>query len=215
MMGYQHIIWDWNGTLIDDAWLCLEVINRLLREHQLAPVNARQYASIFGFPLEEYCRRLGFDVDRRAYEELSDRFSVLYEERRLECSLRTGALAALERLRAGGVSQSLLSAYQQELLTSMVEHWGLTVYFARVVGADNAYGDGKIGCGQRHLEQLGHEPSRVLLVGDTLHDMAVAAAMGVDCVLVPSGHQGRQRLVAGGVRVVDDLQHLADTIVGS
>ncbi|MDH5646585.1 MAG: hypothetical protein OEZ01_11285, partial [Candidatus Heimdallarchaeota archaeon] len=27
---YEHIIWDWNGTLLDDAWLCVEIMNSML-----------------------------------------------------------------------------------------------------------------------------------------------------------------------------------------
>lgn len=214
MNRYAHVIWDWNGTLLDDAWLCLEVINSLLREHGLAAVSAARYQWIFGFPLEEYCRKLGFDLDRAAYERLNDAFSVLYERRRTECGLRCAAVEALERIQRFGVRQSVLSAYSQELLVELIDELRLSRFFEAVVGVDNPYGLGKAkrGCGR--VTELGCQPHSVLLVGDTLHDREVALTMGVDHVLIPSGHQHRQRLAASGSRVLPDLREVAALVTG-
>lgn len=213
MSGYRHLIWDWNGTLLDDAWLCHQIINGLLRQRGLSAVTEERYQRIFGFPLEGYCRLLGFDLEREPYQVVSDAFNVEYEARRLECGLRQGTRGVLEAVRGRGVSQSVLSAYAQEALEEIVAHFGLRPFFGAVVGVDNGYGLGKVAAGLRRVAELGCAPGQVLLVGDTLHDLEVARAMGVDCALIPSGHQGRDRLAAGGARVVDapaDLLLLLD-----
>jgi phosphoglycolate phosphatase len=210
----RHVVWDWNGTLLDDAWLCLQVINALLVRHQLPEVDARRYSSVFGFPLDEYCRRLGFVLDRPAYEKLSDAFSALYEPRRLECSLRRGTREALEKIRALGVGQSVLSAYTHQRLEDLVGTYALTGYFGAVVGAGNEYGEGKVELGRKHLELLRCAPGEVLVVGDTLHDLEVARAMGADCALLDSGHQHAGRLRAGGARVVDSLDEVVSLVAG-
>ena len=36
---YSHILWDWNGTLLDDAWLCVEVMNSMLAERDLPQIG--------------------------------------------------------------------------------------------------------------------------------------------------------------------------------
>ncbi len=210
MNGFVHVMWDWNGTLLDDAWLCLEVINSLLREHGLPELSPLRYSWVFGFPLDEYCRKLGFELDRAGYERLSDAFRTRYEKRRAECHLRSGAMDALERIAGLGIRQSVLSAYDQRLLLEVVERRNLTRYFDGVIGVNNPYGMGKVERGRQRIAALGCDPSSVLLVGDTLHDRDVAAAMGAEHALVPSGHQHPQRLVAGGGRVLPGLRQVAD-----
>src|SRR5258708_2287908 len=42
-MRYRHVIWDWNGTLLDDTWLCVEVLNTLLPDTALPPITLGKY----------------------------------------------------------------------------------------------------------------------------------------------------------------------------
>ena len=204
-MRYAHVIWDWNGTLLDDAWLCIEVMNQLLAEQRLPLLTPDRYAWVFGFPLREYCRRLGFQADRPSYEQLSGAFAARYEARRLECRLRHGARETLAAAQNLGVRQSLLSAYSHERLRELVPEFGLSEVFDAVLGADNPYGRGKADLGRQHLSALGLPAAAVLLVGDTLYDHQVARAIGVDCVLLASGHQHHQRLQSTGARVVHGI----------
>ena len=76
MKKYRHIAWDWNGTLMDDVWLSLHIINALLVRRGIATIDVERYREVFGFPLRDYCRRLGFDLERDPFEVLSDEFSV-------------------------------------------------------------------------------------------------------------------------------------------
>ena len=47
----KHVIWDWNGTLLDDAVLCVEVMNVVLARRKLPPLTAERYADRFRFPV--------------------------------------------------------------------------------------------------------------------------------------------------------------------
>ena len=60
-MKYQHIVWDWNGTLLDDLWLCIDSINSVLSSRNMKLVNKKSYRSIFTFPVIKYYEILGFD----------------------------------------------------------------------------------------------------------------------------------------------------------
>ena len=204
-MKPHHVIWDWNGTLVDDAWLCVEIVNALLGRRGLAPTNLREYSEVFDFPLRAYYESLGFDLEREDFAAMGDEFNILYSQRRRECRLREGAREVLAALGHNGVGQSLLSAYDQVSLEEMVSHYGLRPHFAAVAGVDNGLGEGKIERGHRHLADLNCRGGEVLLVGDTLHDIEVAAALGIHCVLLPSGHQSRRRLELGECVVVDGL----------
>ncbi|NKB72526.1 MAG: HAD hydrolase-like protein [Candidatus Latescibacteria bacterium] len=209
---YSHLVWDWNGTLLDDAWLCVEITNRLLAEAGLPTIDGVRYRQLFGFPLQDYTVKLGFAA--ADFVAVSDAFIAQYEARRHQCALRAGARQALETVRRAGLEQSVLSAYKQTTLDQVVEQRRLGPFFRRLIGVDNHLGLGKIENGRRWLKEMGWPPQEVVLAGDTLHDVEVAQAMGVHCLLIPSGHQSRQRLAAAGVALVPDLTRLTTAVCG-
>ena len=204
-MNPHHVIWDWNGTLVDDAWLCVEIVNELLARRGLAPTTLGEYREVFGFPLRAYYESVGFDLEREDFAAMGDEFNIRYNQRRRECRLREGACEVMTALSRNGIGQSLLSASNEMDLKEMVADYELRPHFAAVAGVDNGLGEGKIELGHRHLADLNCRGDEVLLVGDTVHDVEVAAALGVHCVLLPSGHQSRQRLAASGATVVEGL----------
>ena len=64
------VLWDWNGTLLDDVALCVDALNRLLRiYHYPQQYSLAQYREIFGFPIEDYYIRAGFDFSKNSYKE--------------------------------------------------------------------------------------------------------------------------------------------------
>ena len=76
-MKYSHIIWDWNGTIIDDARLCVDLVNELLDEFNLERVTIAYYLNNFSFPVKSYYASLGLPIDSKNYKALSEKFSEL------------------------------------------------------------------------------------------------------------------------------------------
>jgi len=211
---YRHVIWDWNGTLFDDAWLCLDIMNDLLRARGLPALTSERYAEILTFPLQEYYRRLGFNFEREPYERLGTEFIRQYEQRRLECSLRDAAIDALEKVRDAQISQSLLSAYKRQSLYEIVRHFAMERFFVGLEGSRDHYASGKLEEAVRLVDRIQCAPHEIIIVGDTIHDWEVALATGIDCVLLDSGHQSRNRLRACGVPVVDSLADVSEIVTG-
>ncbi len=206
--AYRHVVWDWNGTLLNDAWLCVEVMDGVLRTRGLPALTPERYASLFDFPVRDYYVRLGFDFARDPFEVVGAEFIRIYESRRLECGLQAGAHETIEALYTAGVDQSVLSAYRHDTLDELLRHFGLRDRFEHVVGGDDIYAFGKREQGLALLRRIGLPGRDVLVVGDTVHDAEVAAAMGADCRLIPCGHQSRDKLAATGAPVVDSLRDL-------
>lgn len=206
--GPRHLVWDWNGTLLDDAWLIRESLNTLLERRGLRRLGAEEHAAGFGFPLKEYYTSVGFDFGRESFDEVSRQFKEYYESRRTEVELRRGAVEVLEGLGRRGISQSLLSAYNQDLLRDFVIQRGLDRFFDSVTGTPNLTAEGKVELGRRWLAGSGLDPASVLMVGDTLHDVEVAEGMGVRILLIDSGHQSLARLQATGRPILPDLTAL-------
>ena len=208
---YKHIIWDWNGTLFDDAWLSLETMNSLLQKSGLPLLTSERYQQVFDFPVIEYYRRLGFDFSAEPFFALSTEFVRTYEQRWPECRLRPGALATLQRNYGRGIPQSILSASKQASLEEALDHFAIREMFVTVAGLDNHHAFGKVDIGQRLVATLDLDRRDILLIGDTVHDYDVARAMGIDCCLIPSGHQAYPRLVASGATVIESLTALFDS----
>lgn len=203
--SYTHIIWDWNGTLLDDTQLCILIINGLLETQQLPPVSAERYRSVFRFPVRDYYQDLGFDFSLRPFEDLSTDFIIAFEQGRSHCNLMPGARIILEYLHENSYTQSVLSASRQDYLQSAVSEYGLSDKFLSLSGLSDHHAGSKLEAGKDLLATLDVDPAGLLLVGDTLHDAEVAAVLNVDCCLVPNGHQNRDRLLNAGVPLVDSL----------
>ena len=76
---YKHIIWDWNGTLLNDIALCLQVLNRLLKRRGRTSITQGDYRRNFGFPVIHFYRYLGLVTDQDSFERVSREFIEEYE----------------------------------------------------------------------------------------------------------------------------------------
>ena len=209
MSKFKHIIWDWNGTLLNDTWLCVEVLNGLLKKRGREPISAEAYRRNFGFPVIQFYNYLGFDTDLDSFEKVSHEFMGDYEARWLrECVLHAGAEDILAALANGGRTHSVLSAAKQEALEAGIRHFGIHGHFTGLCGTDNIYAHGKIERGREWIAQLHWDPAEIVLIGDTLHDFEVAEAMGTECILLTHGHHTPERLAATGKPVAHTLREL-------
>ena len=88
-----------------------------------------------------------------------------------------------------GLDNSILSAADQETLDIQVDKYELRPYFKNIFGLKNKAGGSKKERGFDLLKKLESVPKeQILYVGDTLHDLEVANALGVESVLVTHGH---------------------------
>ena len=191
--SYTHIIWDFNGTLLDDVAICIDCANHLLTAHGLSTIpSVEAYREVFGFPIVEYYQRLGFDFDKLPYAELAVEWVSYYLSHREEMQTFPDIPEALSRVRQAGIRQLILSATEKEMLKGQVESLRILPYFDELLGLENIQAFSKEEIGKRW--RAAHPDARVLMIGDTDHDAQVAAAMGVDCVLLTCGHQNRKTL---------------------
>jgi phosphoglycolate phosphatase len=202
----RHIVWDWNGTLLDDAAACVAALNRMLEKRRLPPVNLRQYQEAFGFPVKDYYLTLGFDFTRDDWDDVAGEFHDFYAIASATSPLRAGAMELLQRLRERGMPMSILSACEQSILEQMLTARGIRSFFEHVRGLSNLFATSKADIGRALLADIALPPEQVLLIGDTLHDHEVARELGCECLLVAGGHQAEHRLAGCGCDVVSDLR---------
>jgi phosphoglycolate phosphatase len=188
-------------------------MNELLRRHHLPPLSFARYQQVFDFPVRGYYEQLGFDFSRTPFEQVGSEFIDRYEQHRPRLRLQPGARTLLARLHARGIDQIVLSAYRHDTLEDLLAAKGVRGYFTHVAGADDHYARGKTEQGIALRDRLGLVPRTTLLIGDTVHDAEVAAAMGIDCLLLNAGHQTRARLEATGAPVFNHLADLAPLLL--
>ena len=210
---YKHIIWDWNGTLIEDVAQCVTVLNRMLTRRNLPTLSIEQYRDQFEFPVLDFYIDLGFDFEQESFENVAREYHHDYIKLARKCSLHQGTEQILKAFNAASLTQSLLSAYQQDRLEEVVDVFGLRKWFIRMIGLNDYYARSKEENGIRWREELPHDPHEILFVGDTLHDWEVAQAMGVDCILVTYGHQHSDRFIPCKVPLFDSLPQLQNFLL--
>ena len=86
-IGYKNIIWDWNGTLLNDAFACIYAMNVILRDHGLPQMDETKYMEVFGFPVKEYYKVLGFDFSKVVWEDVAQSFIDIYKDKTMEAEL--------------------------------------------------------------------------------------------------------------------------------
>jgi len=207
----QYVVWDWNGTLLDDTQACVNAINTLLARRGMACIDTAQYRETFGFPVIDFYRRINFPLESENWDSLAREFHGLFLADPT-IRLQEGAREILAQVRRRGLQQSILSASEQGILTRMLAGFGIQDYFTEVFGVDNLHGASKMDLGRSLLQKVALLPEHMLLVGDTLHDAEVAHILGIRCVLVAQGHQSVPRLEQAGVPVFGNLAELADIV---
>ena len=166
------------------------------------------YADIFRFPVKDYYLAVGFDFDKVPFETYNGAFIDQYEVRKFECSVRPEGIELLKLFNEVSIPQSVISASNQISLHEIVKHYGIFNQFISVRGLDNHHAFGKLDIGRQWMQELALPSKEVLMIGDTLHDHELAQQLGIDCVLLCSGHQSRARLSASGLPVFESLSGL-------
>lgn len=209
----KHVFFDFNGTIIDDVDLCLELLNDILRKQNKPLCDKNKYKHVFKFPIRQYYIDAGVDFSIESYESLAEEFIGKYQPRSLsECKLYDGCVEAFKRLNEMGVSIYILSASHRTNLIEQTDHYGITQYFKDVLGIDNIHAASKVHIGIDYMKENSIDPSEACFMGDTLHDHEVAEAMGVKCFLVECGHQARDVLEASGVEVLANTKDIVERI---
>lgn len=208
----NSVIWDFNGTLIDDLDLVVRSVNTQLAKRNLPSLTAEGYRDVFGFPVEDYYRRIGVTFEHETMAELSADFFADYAPALKDCPLHDGTLNALRHGEARGMRQFVLSAMEQGMLRSMISHLNIGHFFDGVYGLAHQKGDSKIQRAQELTRDFDIDPRASVFIGDTDHDAEVAQALGMSVVLISTGHQSTERLRETGHPVVESYQGLLESV---
>lgn len=204
----QAVIWDWNGTLLDDVEVSILAMNQLLLKRNYPILDARTYKSIFTFPVKDYYAAAGVCFDTHEWKTVAMEFISNYRENVPKSDLHAPVLKVLEFFRSRQTRQFILSAMEQDFLEETIAIRNIEHYFEKIVGLNNHYAATKTDTAKLLVKEINLPTDQILMFGDTIHDFEVAQDAGIECVLVADGHQSRERLETTGCRVISGLGEL-------
>ena len=206
-MKYTHILWDYNGTILDDVDAGIASVNKLLRDRKLKTLDSvDEYHAVFTFPVINYYKKLGFDFERESFDIIAELWIAEYSEQLKKCTLRDGVREMLSELSQKGLRQSVISAADDSMLKAQLSSYGITHFFDEICGIEGIKAESKLHIARSWREK--HPDAAALFIGDTLHDLDTARAASADCVLVCGGHQSEADLMSAGVPVVKTINDI-------
>ncbi|MBQ8207598.1 MAG: HAD family hydrolase [Clostridia bacterium] len=206
-MKYTHILWDFNGTILDDVEAGIKSVNKLLSERGLPIIGSiADYHAVFGFPIIDYYRRLGFDFDKEPYEVIAPLWVEQYLINVKDSPIYDDVRSTAEVFRKMGLKQIILSATEIDMLKAQLSDLGLENTFDSILGLDNIHAESKVKLAEKWRAE--NQNACPLVIGDTVHDAEVAKAIGADCILVARGHQSRKTLEECNCKITNTLSEI-------
>ena len=203
----DRVIWDFNGTILDDLKISIESADELLTRYGLPVIgNATKYYSVFGFPIIGYYERVGFDFSKLDFTVLANEWVDIYLSKMPFATLRKGIIETVDKLNSLGIKQTILSMTEEKMLRSQIDSFGITDKFDEIYGLNNIYASSKLELA-RYWRST-HVGERVIYVGDTEHDAESADIIGAELLMIEGGHQSRSKLETLGKPVIstpDDI----------
>ncbi|MBQ4349549.1 MAG: HAD family hydrolase [Clostridia bacterium] len=213
-MKYKYIMWDWNGTILDDLQINFEIENTLLSRRGKKTMQAiEEYHEKFGFPIISFYEKLGFDLENEKFEDIARDYVFEYDERFPEAEIFPDAEGVLREFKFKGLRQMILSATEQKFLEKQVRAHDIDYLFTDILGTKDVYAKSKVDIALRWISENDIDSAEVLFVGDTTHDFEVAENIGCDCVLIARGHNSYDRLLATGATVLEDIEELRKLVL--
>ncbi len=209
MPKYTHVIWDWNGTLLNDLSASLASVNDMLDLRGMPHIDADFYKECIGVPIRKFYDRV-FDMEKEDYSVIIKQYNEGYLLHLEDCGLTRGAREAIEYFCSCGINQAVVSSSNNDQLCANIIKYGLDGCFDAVLGSADFYAGSKIDRAKDYLEKTDGKSGRILVVGDLEHDSDMAKELGADCVLLTSGHEHISRLERANVPLIDDLYALIE-----
>lgn len=211
-MKYKNIIWDWNGTILDDAYIAYEATDTLLKKYGYPQITYDYYRDNMDTPIENFYSKI-FDLNKESMDKLNEEWGVLYNMRSQTLAMHRGVDMVLSAFRDVPCRQVVLSAFQTVEILSQAERFDIADYFEEILGTESLQMESKTVRGKRYMQQNKMSPDCTLYIGDTVHDFETAKALGVDCLLISCGQQSVKMLQKCDAPIFENYAQIRDYLI--
>lgn len=211
-MKYRNVLWDWNGTILNDTPVAFEATNILLERYGYPTITLEYYRDNIDTPIVNFYSKI-FDLSIHDMQMLDDEWGVLYNQLSDKIGLHEGIEELLRFFADENCRQVILSAFRTEEITKYARKFSVEKYFEDILGTQNIVMESKTMRGRRYMKEHKFAPEQTLYIGDTVHDCDTALALGVDCALFSGGQQSPKLLQKCGVPVFDSFAEIKNQII--
>ena len=189
------VFWDWNGTIVDDCFVFVDILNCLLKENDLPFVSQKTYKQEFCFPIDSFYKKINLYNNEHFFNKINLRFKALYKEKMFLPLIKKDVVSVLSLLQSVGAKQYIVSAQNHKILINLLDYYGLSHYFDGAFGVDNHVAEGKDLIALELKKKLYNKNKKFYFVGDTSLDFKVAKKIKATPLLVSWGHYNKERLL--------------------
>ena len=211
MLKFKYIIWDWNGTLLNDIGASLASVNDMLAMRGREPIDIDYYKECIGVPIIRFYEKV-FDMEKEDYNLIIKQYNEGYLRHLADVGLTDGAVESLEYFRRNGAKQVIVSSSNNEQLCMNAEKYGVSSYFDAILGAGDYFAGSKIERAEDYLLKNNASNDEILVIGDLQHDAEMADTLGAKCILLTSGHEHPERLKNAEKPLINDLSELINML---
>ena len=215
--GYEAVLFDLDGTLVDSAPDLAAAVDRMLVELGFAPCGVAPVRDWIGKGIEKLVERAlraalgGGDVPADLRARGLDSFSAAYEQTSGQLgTVYPGVVEAITELALRGVPMACVTNKARRFTVPLLEAIGLAPHFRVLVCGDSVE---RKKPDPQHVraacERLGVAAGDTLMVGDSENDLMSASGAGCAVVLVTYGYtEGKPVATLGADRLIDDLREV-------
>lgn len=206
-LKYICVVWDWNGTIVDDVNASLLSVNDMLIERNLPTINLEQYHSYLDTPIYKFYEHL-FNLNEISFDVIQKEFDKGYNEHIDNNPVNGGAVEIMQMLQSNGVKQVIVSSSNQSIVSNGANRLGIAQFMTCISGSGDYTVGSKVERAVGVINRITDNYAKVVIIGDTLHDCQLADEIGADCILLSTGHQSKIDLLSTGKPVIDNLYEL-------
>ena len=184
---YDLIVWDWDGTIMDSTPTIVDCIQQACRDLGFKEPDDTLASSVIGLGIQDSLRRAVPWIEPIHFQKLTERFRFHYLAKDHELDLFVGVRELLEKLRNDQFLLGVATGKSRVGLDRSLKHHQIGHLFHETRTADESFSKPHPGM-LLELSDVTQVPTRrILMIGDTTHDLDMAANAGVDAVAVTYG----------------------------
>ena len=184
---FDLVVFDWDGTLFDSTRLIARCIQAACADVGTTVPSDQDANFVIGLGLSDALRHAAPDLPRERYRELADRYRFHYMASQNDIVLFDGTLAMLEGLKARNHLLAVATGKSRSGLDDALRSSALGALFDATRTADETASKPDPRMLRELMQELGARPARTLMIGDTTHDLLLAANAGCASVAVSFG----------------------------
>ncbi|MES1930091.1 HAD-superfamily hydrolase [Salinisphaera dokdonensis CL-ES53] len=209
MKGYELLVFDWDGTLMDSAGEIVSAMQHAIQATGLPERTPEQMRQLIGLGLDDVLARLFPELDTQRVRAKLDAYRARYGMRRSTAILFPPVMAALEMLRDRDYCLAVATGKSRRGLDAAMEDTGTRDFFSFTRCADESLPKPAPAMLEDILLRSATLTEKALMIGDTEYDIAMARAAGVDAIGVGCGvHDAARLRRAGALDVLDTVEAL-------